>query len=389
MTEPRARDYVIRVDDAPAAIDAAAWDGLLALQAAPTIFMRHAYLAALHASGSATPRTGWQAQILTLWRGADLQAAAPAYLKQHSFGEYVFDWAWADAYQRRGLRYYPKLLVAVPFTPVPGSRLMARDEASRAALADALLALARRHQVSSAHVLFHDEAERAAMPPPRWLARQTVQFHWQHAASGGPASFEQLLAGLQRDKRKKIQQERRRVAAAGVILRVLEGGAIDDAAWHFFHRCYVQTYRAHQSTPYLSRDFFRRMAATMTEHWVLFLAERNGVRIAASLIAVDPAQRVAYGRYWGAIEHVDCLHFEACYYRPLQWCLDHGYLRFEGGAQGEHKMARGLLPVRTFSSHWLDHPAFADAVDRYLQAEGRGIDAYVDELNERDPFKRA
>jgi predicted N-acyltransferase len=388
VSELRSNDYVIRIYDDPALINATLWNALLAMQAQPTLFMRHEYLAALHSSGSATARTGWSPRYLTLWSGAQLCAAAPMYLKQHSYGEYVFDWAWADAYERHGLPYYPKLLVAVPFTPVPGSRLLAIDAPARTALAHAVRDHAREIRASSVHILFHDADDRAALPDSSWMMRQNVQFHWDRASSGEPDTFEAFLSRLQREKRKKISQERRKVAAAGVRFSVRAGRDIGPADWDFFYRCYVNTYRLHRSTPYLSRQFFRSMAQTMPDPWLLFIAQRDEVPIATSLIAVDSQRRCAYGRYWGAVEHVDCLHFEACYYQPLQWCIDNGYRRFEGGAQGEHKMARGLLPVRTHSSHWLDHPAFAQAVDQYLQAEGQGIDAYVDELSDRDPFKR-
>jgi uncharacterized protein len=215
-----------------------------------------------------------------------------------------------------------------------------------------------------------------------------VQFHWTNRAREPYAGFADFAAGLQRDKRKKIAQERRRVAEAGVTLRALHGEAIDEAQWDFFFRCYTLTYRAHQSTPYLTREFFREVARTMAAHWLMFVAQREGRPIAASLIALDPARRVAYGRYWGATEHVPCLHFEACYYAPLAWCIDNRYLRFEGGAQGEHKMARGLLPVRTSSAHWIADARFASAVDDFLGREGAGVDAYLDELNERSPLRR-
>ncbi len=388
MSKPSANDYVIRIDDDPSAIDAVAWNALLDRQANPTMFMRHEYLSALHQTGSAVARTGWVPRFLSLWRADTLCAATPMYLKGHSYGEYVFDWAWADAYRRHDLEYYPKLLIAVPFTPVPGSRLLAHDAAARVALATAALAHARHTRVSSLHVLFHDDVDRAAMAPAAWMDRHGIQFHWDRSSSGEPQSFDDLLRHMQRDKRKKILQDRRKVADAGIEFRVLQGRAIDDEAWDFFYRCYVNTYREHRSTPYLSRSFFQRMARSMPEHWLLFVAQRGANPVATSLIALDPVRRIAYGRYWGAIEHVDCLHFEACYYQPLQWCLAHDYRRFEGGAQGEHKMARGLLPVSTHSSHWLAHPAFAEAVDRYLREEGRGIDAYVGELTERDPFRR-
>ena len=378
---------VIRVHQDPAALDAAAWNDLLQAQAAPTPFMRHEYLAALHASGSAVPETGWAPQFLTLHRGGELQAACALYLKSHSYGEYVFDWAWADAYRRHGLAYYPKLLGAVPFTPVPGTRLLARSDADRDVLVTALHRLALDGRLSSAHVLFIDDADRAAFQRAGWLLRQGVQFHWTQDEAQPVADFAGLLQRLQRDKRKKIQQERRRVAEQGVSFSVHEGAAITEPLWDFFHRCYTLTYAAHHSTPYLTRDFFTRMARTMPGNWLMFVARRGNAPIAASLIAVDPPRGTAWGRYWGCTEHVPCLHFEACYYQPLAWCLANGYVRFEGGAQGEHKMARGLLPVATHSAHWLRDARFAAAVADFLAAEGAGIGDYVDELRERNPFK--
>ncbi len=221
-----------------------------------------------------------------------------------------------------------------------------------------------------------------------WMMRSSVQFHWENRAPERYADFEQFLASLQRDKRKKIQQERRRVRGAAVSFTALQGTQIGDADWDFFYRCYTKTYREHRSTPYLTRNFFARMAHEMAPHWLLFIASRGGERIAASLIALDPAQRIAYGRYWGATETVDCLHFDACYYQPLAWCIANGYRRFEGGAQGEHKMARGLLPVQTWSAHWLAHPQFASAVADFLAREGEGVANYLEELETRKPFKR-
>jgi len=380
-------DYVIGVHDDPAQIDAAQWNELLAVQAAPTPFLRHEYLHALHASGSATERSGWLPQFLALRQGTHLVAACPLYLKSHSYGEYVFDWAWADAYQRHGLDYYPKLLGAVPFTPVPGTRLLARDAAARSLLLRAIRQLASDSGLSSAHLLFVDEAERDAAAQAGWMLRSTVQFHWTNRDEAPWPDFAAFLADLQRDKRKKIQQERRRVAEAGITFRTLHGAEIGRLDWDFFHRCYTLTYRAHHSTPYLTRDFFARVASSMPQHWLMFVAERDGVPIASSLIALDPQRRVAFGRYWGSTEHVPCLHFEACYYQPLAWCIANGYARFEGGAQGEHKMARGLLPVQTHSAHWLAHPQFAQAVADFLAREGAGVESYLDELNERRPFK--
>jgi predicted N-acyltransferase len=375
---------VIRVDDDPAALPDAAWDALLAQQARPTPFMRLAYLRALHDSGSATGTTGWQPQFVSLWRGDTLLAACPAYLKTHSYGEYVFDWAWADAYHRHGLRYYPKLLVAVPFTPVPGSRLLAVDDDARAMLAQALRALARETQASSLHVLFGDDADQRALAAAGCMARTGVQFHW---TAEGDTDFAGFLARLQREKRKKIQQEQRRVREAGVVFEARTGTDLTTEDWDFFYRCYQLTYRAHHSKPYLTREFFARMASDMPEHWLLFTARRGEERVASSLIALDPARRAAFGRYWGAVEHIPNLHFDACYYQPMAWCIEQGYTRFEGGAQGEHKMARGLMPTPTASSHWLAHPSFADAVNDFLAQEGQAMAGYLSELNEHAPYK--
>jgi predicted N-acyltransferase len=381
------KDYVIRVHDQPSTLDTGAWNALLAEQLAPTPFMRHEYLAALHASGSATPETGWAPQFLTVELNGQLQAATALYLKSHSYGEYVFDWAWADAYRRHGLRYYPKLLGAVPFTPVPGTRLLARDAQSRQALVDAIGALAHQGKLSSAHVLFLDEQDRAAFENAGWMIRHGVQFHWTQDVQQPVADFAELLQRLQREKRKKIQQERRKVAEQGVTFTTHEGIAITRELWDFFYACYTLTYQAHHSTPYLTRDFFERMAQHMPQHWVMFVAHRAGAPIAVSLVAIDAAQQAAWGRYWGCVETVSCLHFEACYYQPLAWCLAQGYMRFEGGAQGEHKMARGLLPTPTASAHWLRDERFAQAVADFLATEGTGMAEYVDELRDRNPFK--
>ena len=385
--ETALKNYVIRVHDHPAGIDAAQWNALLAAQAGATPFMRHEYLSALHDSLSACADAGWRAQFLSLHEGDQLVAACPLYVKDHSYGEYVFDWAWADAYQRHGLAYYPKLLSAVPFTPVPGPRLLARDAESRVALLRGMEQYATQGGLSSAHLLFMDDADADAARAAGWMMRSTVQFHWTQREAEPWADFADFLASLQREKRKKIQQERRRVVDAGVQFETLRGLEIGEADWDFFYRCYTLTYQAHRSTPYLTRDFFTRMASTMPGHWLLFIASREGERIAASLIGIDDERGTAFGRYWGATEPVSCLHFEACYYQPLAWCMAHGYQRFEGGAQGEHKMARGLLPVQTHSAHWLAHPQFAQAVADFLQREGAGIDHYMDELNERVPFK--
>jgi hypothetical protein len=391
-----ANDYVIRVLDSPAEVDAHAWNALLLGQPQATPFMRHEYLHALHASGCATPDTGWTPKFFLLERHGELRAACVLYLKTHSHGEYVFDWAWAKAYAQHGLAYYPKALCAVPFTPVPGTRLLAKTQADRERLATALLDFCQRQQLSGLHSLFASDDDLAAFETSGLLLRHTVQFHWQNTPPGY-TDFDAFLAQLTADKRKKIRQERRKVADAGVSFRVSEGRQISPADWEFFYRCYERTYLEHGNAPYLNRDFFARMASTMAEDWLLFVAERDGQAIAASLIALNTScaqvkhtavtERVAYGRYWGALERVDCLHFEACYYQPLAWCIANGYQRFEGGAQGEHKLARALLPVTTTSAHWLAQPQFLAAVDRYLSAEREGIQNYVEDLTQHSPFK--
>jgi len=380
---------VVRICDDPGAIDPGSWNRLVDAQPSAGPFMRLEYLRALHDSGSAVDDTGWQPRFLLIERDGVLEAACPLYVKAHSYGEYVFDWAWADAYERHGLAYYPKLLDAVPFTPVPGPRLLAGNPQDRELLLQAMQQLAREAGLSSVHLLFLDEADQAAARLRGWMMRSTVQFHWINREPQPYADFADFLGSLQREKRKKILQERRRVASAGIAFEVIEGADITAADWDFFYRCYSLTYRAHRSTPYLTREFFDRVGSTMPAHWQLFVAVRDGQRIGASLIALDPLRRTAFGRYWGATEHIPLLHFEACYYRPLAWCIEHGYRRFEGGAQGEHKMARGLLPVQTWSAHWLAHPQFARAVGDFLSREGAGVELYLDELNERLPFKAA
>lgn len=383
-------DYVIGVHQDPANIPAAAWDALLAAAPHPTPFMRHAYLAALHNSGSATADTGWQALFVTLSTASgELRAACPLYLKTHSYGEYVFDWAWAQAYEQHGLNYYPKAVIAVPFTPVPGSRLLASSPADAAALLQAVRGVAQESGCSSVHLLFGAEADMQSCAAQAWLQRDGVQFHFENRRPDGLpyTDFDDLLAHMQQDKRKKIRQERRKVADAGVRYTLREGRDIRGEDWALFYQCYERTYLEHGNRPYLSPAFFDAMRHTLPEHWLMVIAERDGAALATSLIGIDPARRTAFGRYWGALQHLDCLHFETCYYQPLQWCLANGYQRFEGGAQGEHKMARALLPTPTASAHWVAHPAFRDAIERFLDRESDGVQAYRQHLAQRSPLK--
>ena len=321
-------DYVIRVADSPLEVNAADWNSLLAAQAHTSPFMRHEYLAALHDSGCASPATGWMPQFITLWRGDVLLAACALYVKNHSYGEYVFDWAWANAYEQHSLDYYPKAVVAVPFTPVPGARLLARDADSRRVLVQALVQWCEAEKLSSLHLLFGADEDISACSDAGLMLRNTVQFHWQNRDY---KSFDDFLVGMNQEKRKKIRQERRKVAEAGVSFRWSRGADISPQDWDFFYQCYERTYLEHGNAPYLSRNFFQRLADTLPAMWLLFVAERAGRPIATSLIAIDADPAVAegtfglktsphtaYGRYWGAIERVDCLHFEACYYQPME-----------------------------------------------------------------------
>lgn len=393
MPENQSLNYVTRVLDDVGSIAPEVWDGLLARQDAPTPFMRHAYLSALQTSESAAPSTGWTLQLISLWRdspeGPVLAAACPLYLKTHSRGEYVFDHAWADAYARHGLAYYPKAVVASPFTPVPGSRLLAESAHARLALLAALLELCQTHDLPSLHILFASPQDLLACDQAGLMQRSQVQFHWQNP---GWQDFDDFLASLNQEKRKKIRQERRKVQEAGVHFRAVRGPDMDDADWALLLRCYQQTYWEHGNPPYLKPAFFEAMRSDMADNWLLFVAEHAGQPIGISLIGLhlDPQgqPQVAYGRYWGALARVDCLHFEACYYQPIAWCIAHGVQRFEGGAQGEHKMARALLPTPTHSAHWLAHPAFSEAVGRFLEREKAGVENYLEALHQHSPLKK-
>ena len=370
----------VEVIETLAGVPASEWNRL----AGGDPFLSHEFLSALHETGCASPATGWTPRFIVLRSGGRLTGAMPLYLKDHSYGEYVFDWGWADAYYRHGLSYYPKLLSAVPFTPVLGSRLLATSDADRDRLITAALELARRLRVSSLHCLFPEREQAERMRAHGMMQRHGVQFHWLNA---GYADFEEFLGALNHSKRKKIRQERRKVADAGITFRWLEGKAISERDWRFFNRCYRNTYEERGRTPYLSLEFFLRIGATLPQHLVLVLAERAGKPVAASLLVRDDTK--VYGRHWGAVEYHPVLHFETCYYQTIEYCIARGLAVFEGGAQGEHKMARGLMPAETCSAHWLARPEFADAVGQFLAREARGMQHYLDELNERSPFRRA
>jgi hypothetical protein len=364
-------------------ISAHDWNGLLAQQTHATPFLDWAFLNTLEETCCTHAQTGWLPLPLAVRDASDaLVGAAALYAKGHSYGEFVFDWAWAEAYERAGLAYYPKLVVASPFSPIPGTRLLAAHALAREAIIDALESQVAQTGMSSAHVLFADAHDISALADRGWLIRENVQFHWMNHGYG---TFEDYLSALTQPKRKKVNAERRKVRDAGITTRVVSGRDITPDLWDFFFTCYTTTYREHHSTAYLSRECFFRLAAAMPEAFVLSLAERDARPIASALLMQHNG--VLYGRYWGAVERVDCLHFEVAYYRPIEWAISRGITRFEGGAQGEHKLARGFEPVVTHSAHWLSEPRFRDAVARYLERESNGIERYVNELEARSPIR--
>ncbi|HET9699512.1 MAG TPA: GNAT family N-acetyltransferase [Burkholderiales bacterium] len=369
----------ILVTESAAALDARAWNRL----AGDDPFLRHEFLAAMEETGCAAPQSGWTPRFLTLRRDGVLAGAMPLYLKTHSRGEFVFDWAWAEAHERAGLRYYPKAIAAVPFTPVAGSRLLAEGAEDRIALLQSALALARESALSSLHLLFPTEAQARECEAAGLLLRTGVQFHW---SNDGYGDFEDFLAALASAKRKKIRQERRRVADAGIRFRWLGGAEASAEEWRFFHACYTNTYRARGMRPYLNLNCFLRLAASLPDNILLLVAEAAGEPVASALFVRN--REALFGRYWGATRFIPGLHFEACYYQGIEQAIRLGLGRFEGGAQGEHKLARGLLPVRTWSAHWLAHPQFSRAVADHLRREARGVGEYIDELNESAPFRR-
>jgi uncharacterized protein len=340
------------------------------------------FLDTLHSTRCASRKTGWMPQYLVLRRNGRLAGAMPLYAKSHSRGEYVFDYSWADAFERHGIPYYPKLLSAVPFTPVTGPRLLARTHEDRVLLARAAIELVEALGVSSLHVLFPDTQDIQALQEAGFMLREGVQFHWDNA---GYKDFDAFLEAMKKEKRKKIRQERRKVAAEGVAFRHWRGSEIDDGILDFFYRCYASTYRNHYSTPYLTPKFFHELRDRMPDNLLVIVAEQDGKPIASALNLIGGD--TMYGRYWGALKFVSGLHFETCYLQGIEYCIRNSIGRFEGGAQGEHKMSRGLLPTATWSAHWIADERFADAIKDFLRQETRAMNRYIDEMEEHTPFK--
>ncbi len=379
--------YTVRVIPRLRDIEPAAWD---ACAGSDNPFVSHAFLNALEESGSATPETGWVAQHLVLDDGTGgVLGAVPLYLKSHSYGEYVFDHGWAAAYEQAGGRYYPKLQVSVPFTPVTGPRLLSRPGlgATAGGVERALIAaveeLARRHGASSVHATFLPEPQWRGLGDAGWLLRTGYQFHWQNRGYG---SFDDFLGALASRKRKAIRKERRAAERSGLVVRVLMGPEVGELHWDAFFRFYQETSDRKWGDPYLTRAFFSRLGAAMPERIVLILAERDGIPVAGALHLMG--RDTLYGRYWGCHGDHKFLHFELCYYRAIDFAIANGLARVEAGAQGPHKIQRGYLPRRTYSAHWIRDPALGDAVRNFLAHERVEIEADMRMLAEHSPFHR-
>ena len=381
-----------RIEIVPRIADIApeAWDACANPQGTSfNPFLAHAFLKALEDAGAVGGRSGWLPQHLTLTLSGEqtLAACAPCYLKSHSQGEYVFDRGWAEAYERAGGRYYPKLQIAVPFTPVPGKRLLTRPGPRAAAnqmlLANAAVELVERNDLSGLHLTFLTQAEWLRLGDRGFLKRIDQQFHWNNA---GYASFEAFLASLASRKRKAVRKEREQALSGGLKVEWLQGAAITEAAWDAFFAFYMQTGSRKWGRPYLNRKFFSLLGQAMGERCLLVMVKRGSKAIAGALNLIGGD--CLYGRYWGAIEHHPCLHFEVCYYQAIEFAIQHGLARVEAGAQGEHKLARGYLPTGTYSAHYIADPGLRRAIADYLKRERAYVDAAGKELAEYAPFRK-
>ncbi len=352
-------------------------------------FVRHEFLGLLERERCACPDTGWKPQHLAVEDDAGvLLGAMPLYLKPHSWGEFVFDWGWANAYSRAGLEYYPKLVSAIPFTPATGPRLLCAPGSDIAAVRETLisgaLALAAELDVSSLHVLFPPEAEQSALVNRGFIPRRDCQFHWHNR---GFADFDAFLAGFRADKRKKANRERRRIAESGIEFRTLGGAEIDAELWDVIHGFSLNTFRRHGHDHYLTAAFFKRLAQVLPGMIMVKLARYRSRPVAAAIFFVGAD--TLYGRYWGAAADFDSLHFETCYYQGIEYCIERGLARFEPGTQGEHKVPRGFEPSPTCSAHWVADARFASAIAAHLRQEGIAVDEYMAGIRDHLPFRRA
>jgi predicted N-acyltransferase len=367
-------------------VDAAGWNAL-AGSAHP--FVRHEFLLALEESGCAVPRTGWTARHVVLEDSfGRVRGAMPLYRKGHSRGEFVFDFSWANAYAQHGLKYYPKLLTAIPFTPVAGPRLLVESgpdgAAVTAGLMQAAAEYARSEDLSSWHVLFPGDRDLAALRGVGLIERRDCQFHWFNR---GYDSFEAFLAGFTAEKRKKAKRERRRVAEAGIEFDTRMGGDMDDALWEPVYGFYADTFYRHGHDPYLNLDFFKRIAAAMPDRLMLKIARHGAEPIAVAIFFMG--RDALFGRYWGAGGNFHSLHFETCYYQGIEYCIEHGLQRFEPGTQGEHKVPRGFVPTLTSSMHDIVDPRFSTAIRDFARREALGVERYAASVNEHIPYHRA
>lgn len=370
-----------------AAIGQSEWDACAAPQAGRPVdpFTTYRFLHALEESGSVGTGTGWQPQYLSARMGETLIGVAPLYAKSHSQGEYIFDHSWAHAYERAGGRYYPKLQLSVPFTPATGRRLLVRpglEDVARGALIQGAVQIAAQNRLSSLHVTFCTEEEIEHLAEMGLMARKSQQFHW---LNDGYPDFDGFLAALSSRKRKTIRKERQRANRFGGQIHMLTGDEIQPHHWDAFWQFYQDTGARKWGTPYLTRSFFEIAHETLRDDMLLCLAEREGIYVAGALNFIG--RDVLFGRYWGCIEHHDCLHFELCYYRAIDFAIEQGLARVEAGAQGEHKLARGYLPATTHSAHWIADEGFANAVAQFLDEEGKAIDQEIEILTEYGPFK--
>lgn len=351
-------------------------------------FTRHEFLLALEETGAVTAKTGWQPHHLLLHRDGALQAAMPLYRKHHSWGEYVFDWAWAEAAERNGIRWHPKLLAAIPYTPATGPRLLLGsgvDAASATqAAAAALCRRAEQGELSSVHLLFPEPTPSALFADAGFSVRHGAQYHWFNR---GYANFDEFLATFSSRKRKAVRRERERVAEQGITFRLCDGHTATRDDWETFHRFYQLTYARHSGHGgYLPATFFQRVAQVLPDHLLLIVAEQAGEPVAGALCFRDST--TLYGRYWGSLRDVDQLHFETCYYQGIDFCIREGLTRFDPGAQGEHKIQRGFTPVLTRSCHWIREPRLRAAIDGFLEREREGIAAYIEDASQALPFRR-
>lgn len=380
MAELELRFYA-SIGELPVAV----WNGLFGIGYP---FTRHEFLSALEEGDCTTRESGWQPNHAVLYRDKTAIAAMPLYIKSHSYGEYVFDWSWADAYRRHNLEYYPKLLCAVPFTPATGPRLVVAAGENEAELttilSDAIFKFCTDQGLSSWHVLFPDKATSERLASGGMLSRHGSQFHWFNR---GYRCFDDFLAGFNSRKRKSLKRERRRVAEQGIELRTLEGLEIGAHHWTQFFRFYQITYAKRSGHGgYLSLECFQALARLMPEQIVMVIARQDGADIAGALYF--RSEHTLYGRYWGCTKELDCLHFEACYYQGIEYCIREGLQKFDPGAQGEHKIQRGFEPSKTWSNHWIAHPEFAAAIDNFTREEADHIDQYIQQASDFLPFKK-